>query len=500
MDYLDGATPLLVEVLQRLLRTDGESTRSLPPSDFMPVYTAVFKHASERVSALVVAQRHRRLAEWLLACLQKAATGLPDIAEEGALRADALFLRLCKGDAKPALQILGSFAALRALCPAAAERRERLAAVACVSGVLVVAAARAGIRTCPFLPEEAGAVSSNSPIKNIDRFTFVPPELWFEDPAWSPQDLKVQALGLKDGYACTVDGLLTPREIAWWQEGLDLAQEQGLLTSLESEFPDWYRSGNRMLVRESKLSDLLWKRLQPVLRRGDDWDPALPDRPFGFGVSTSSNWQPCGVNSVLRTVRYGENQGFNLHRDANHVASATERSCLTAMIYLDEGFGKGDLVFVEGEHELSTLELPALLSTTDSIPAEPWWRRESTREVKRLTPREGLCVLFDHRLLHYAEPIVGPASKSILRADVVFKVDGPGHGFYCSRTEQLVLGRVTELARMAELAEERGDLDRSLLYYEAAHEVRYCFPLTKEQECEFDVPTVDVEGVGEMIC
>eukprot|EP00756_Hemistasia_phaeocysticola_P002980 Hpha_TRINITY_DN11995_c0_g2::TRINITY_DN11995_c0_g2_i1::g.20533::m.20533 len=137
-----------------------------------------------------------------------------------------------------------------------------------------------------------------------------------------------------------------------------------MLLPLGNEFPRWYRSGARMLLREKPLAQELFRRLVTGgVLPPEDSDAEFA--PFGFGVNpTGQGWTPSRLNDVTRVVRYGPGDRFHVHRDANHVAGAVERSCLTLMVYLDREYEGGDLVFLKDPEQLPSLpELQALVAT-----------------------------------------------------------------------------------------------------------------------------------------
>ena len=60
-----------------------------------------------------------------------------------------------------------------------------------------------------------------------------------------------------------------------------------------------------------------------------------------FVRPAGTRWRPCGVSSKLRVLRYGEADFFKPHVDGNCVASPSERSFLTGLLYLNDVEGGG---------------------------------------------------------------------------------------------------------------------------------------------------------------
>lgn len=108
--------------------------------------------------------------------------------------------------------------------------------------------------------------------------------------------------------------------------------------------------------------------------------PALPD-PLVHG-------RPVGVNERFRGYQYGPGQRFAPHLDGSFRRSAEEESQLTFMVYLDEGCDGGDTEF---------LDLGV-----------------------RVTPRIGLALLFQHRLMHAGNE-VHRGVKHVLRSDIMYR-------------------------------------------------------------------------------
>lgn len=94
-----------------------------------------------------------------------------------------------------------------------------------------------------------------------------------------------------------------------------------------------------------------------------------------------------GVNERFRCYRYEPGQRFAPHYDGAYQRSATERSELTLMVYLNDDFTGGKTTFHDFDADV--------------------------------TPRTGAALLFQHSLLHEG-CIVKSGVKYVLRSDVMY--------------------------------------------------------------------------------
>lgn len=97
---------------------------------------------------------------------------------------------------------------------------------------------------------------------------------------------------------------------------------------------------------------------------------------------------PVGLNERFRGYQYGPGQRFAPHLDGAFRRSPVEESQLTFMVYLDEGCDGGDTEFLDLGF--------------------------------RVTPRRGLALLFQHRLMHAGNE-VHRGVKHVLRSDVMYR-------------------------------------------------------------------------------
>lgn len=128
------------------------------------------------------------------------------------------------------------------------------------------------------------------------------------------------------------------------------------------------RNNDRVIFDDPALASLLFERARPFL-------PAT----FGSGKL----W---GMNERMRFYRYGPDQYFKWHKDGIFAKSPEEASCLTFMIYLNEGFEGGATEF-----------------KTDLV-----------------KPQTGMALVFPHKVAHQGATIVS-GSKYVMRTDVMYR-------------------------------------------------------------------------------
>jgi prolyl 4-hydroxylase len=103
------------------------------------------------------------------------------------------------------------------------------------------------------------------------------------------------------------------------------------------------------------------------------------------------NAKPVGTNERFRAYKYEPGQRFAPHLDGcfkrDH-APYNERSELTFMVYLNDGFGGGATRFLDYDLDV--------------------------------TPRTGMALLFQHRILHEGCPVTSGV-KYVLRSDIMYR-------------------------------------------------------------------------------
>jgi prolyl 4-hydroxylase len=132
------------------------------------------------------------------------------------------------------------------------------------------------------------------------------------------------------------------------------------------------RDNERVMVDDTPLAEKLWSLARPM----------LPANWFG--------WEIVGFNERLRFYRYDAGQKFAPHTDGYFERDNGDRSHLTFMIYLNDGFAGGATAF---HHCRPSLEV---------------------------IPVTGKALVFYHRQLHEGMPVV-EGRKYVLRTDVMYR-------------------------------------------------------------------------------
>jgi predicted 2-oxoglutarate/Fe(II)-dependent dioxygenase YbiX len=133
------------------------------------------------------------------------------------------------------------------------------------------------------------------------------------------------------------------------------------------------RNNRRVIFDDVELASELYRRLG-----------ALP--------SPLCDMKPVAANERFRCYRYDPGQRFAPHYDGAFVRSDHERSQLTLMVYLNEGFGGGATAF----HDFGV----------------------------EVTPRTGMALMFQHLILHEG-CVVTSGVKYALRSDVMYRTSSP---------------------------------------------------------------------------
>ena len=133
------------------------------------------------------------------------------------------------------------------------------------------------------------------------------------------------------------------------------------------------RNNTRVMIDSHQLATRMWEKLQPYVPE------ALLE------------WEAVGVNERFRFYRYDKQQRFAKHYDGAYSRSNRERSKLTFMIYLNDGFEGGETSFYTDVGELRF----------------------------RVRPERGAALLFLHAQLHEGSP-VHHGRKYVMRTDVMY--------------------------------------------------------------------------------
>lgn len=147
--------------------------------------------------------------------------------------------------------------------------------------------------------------------------------------------------------------------------------EAPITTSLGFMLNKDVRDNDRVMLDDPDLAASLWERAAVY----------MPTPLYG--------WTVCGLNERFRYYRYQRGQKFLPHYDGAFVRSDSERSMLTLLIYLNDGYEGGETKF-----------------DTDQ------------RYIVR--PESGKALVFFHKQLHEGAPIIA-GTKYVLRTDVMYQ-------------------------------------------------------------------------------
>lgn len=175
-------------------------------------------------------------------------------------------------------------------------------------------------------------------------------------------------------WIATVDEVLTPSEcsaLIAHAEALGF-DDAPITTRGGPVLNQAFRNNTRVMEDDPDRAADLWGRLEEV----------VPVRIEG--------WRAVGLNERFRIYRYEPGQFFRWHLDGAFQRSFRERSLVTLMIYLNEGFRGG-----RTEFDL----------------------------IGDVEPERGMALLFQHCALHQGARVV-EGVKYVLRTDVMYRYPG----------------------------------------------------------------------------
>lgn len=181
----------------------------------------------------------------------------------------------------------------------------------------------------------------------------------------------------------TIPDFLTPQECADFVAAAEAAGfgDAPISTSVGMVMRKDIRNNDRVMIDDVPLAARLYDRLRPLL-------------PPNFRV-----YEPCGLNERFRHYRYGVGQKFDWHMDGAFARDTGERSRLTFMLYLNDGFVGGETVF-------NTRRLGAVRGDDETI---------------AVTPVAGTALLFRHDVLHTGAVVIRGV-KYVMRSDVMYRL------------------------------------------------------------------------------
>lgn len=168
----------------------------------------------------------------------------------------------------------------------------------------------------------------------------------------------------------TVTEFFTPAEC---ESYIDLAESMGfedapINTAFGPQLRKDVRNNSRVILDDIERAAGLFEKIM-------DYVPA-----------SIGDWAICGVNERFRIYRYDVGQQFDWHYDGSFERNKDERSQLTFMVYLNDGFAGG----------------------------------ETTLESIGIKPQQGLALFFVHQIRHKGQSVID-GRKYVLRTDVMYR-------------------------------------------------------------------------------
>lgn len=128
------------------------------------------------------------------------------------------------------------------------------------------------------------------------------------------------------------------------------------------------RNNGRVIIDSPELAEQLFNMFKDQLPQNID------------------GWELKGLNEQLKIYKYDVGQQFKMHKDVPFVRNDRERSILTMLIYLNEGYDGGETFFMDGP----------------------------------ITPATGKCVVFQQNIMH-AGMVINEGIKYAIRTDVMYE-------------------------------------------------------------------------------
>lgn len=263
-------------------------------------------------------------------------------------------------------------------------------------------------------PNAGNPLSSVNHSTFVNEFCFDPMVLKNLQKEIVPQ-LQKEELPIDD-VAYLVHGLLTNKQCSTLLE--ELASQDwvpvGTNGYLKDYQPETQRIGSfRSSCYSEELALFLWHTLiscLPVIRVMDndtatDWDECQV-------------WRAVGVNPLMRFIRYADGGVLVPHYDAPYVYNDERRTLMSFLIYLTDNTDNsgGATRFIAD----SQRKLPLANRNYSD------WSRFATEDevICSVSPQAGSALIFDHRILHDSELLVGDPQKIVLRTDIIFEKCG----------------------------------------------------------------------------
>lgn len=246
--------------------------------------------------------------------------------------------------------------------------------------------------------------------------------------AWDADPPKPSAEPLFEGEGFVVHNLLSETECAAIIEG---AEEVGL-----EDLHLRHRTNKRAVIHSTQILPEVMRRLRDFLPSEITLSAASERyhcQPAHYGL-----WTRPRLNPHLRLCRYDTGDLFERHYDGGyHPDSMSDRTLLTCMLYLNDGYGGGATRFFRGHAS-----------------QEPFYA---------LRAAAGDCIVFPQNMLHDGEAVMG--TKYMMRTDIWYEL---------ARADTVVSAdtyKALELYRRGAACEAAGDMADAAMYFRAAWDI-----------------------------
>lgn len=232
---------------------------------------------------------------------------------------------------------------------------------------------------------------------------------------------------------------------------------KGKFESLEYEFQENERNGDRLLFMDNNFASIIYSRIKEYVIN----DPKISNSiPCGFG--TSGKWKPIGINPCFRLNRYkSPSIGFTPHRDATYIYNEDTRSILSILIYLNDDFEGGNTIFYKAHGKREKNDL-----VSDEL--------ERGFDIRlKFKPKVGSVLIFNHNIIHEGSEIFS-GDKYFIRSDIVFhRAKKPsGYNYNWKRSTDFI--NAAHYYRKAMQYELDGHLEQASIYYQKELAIRQC--------------------------
>eukprot|EP01083_Nonionella_stella_P026414 72690_1 len=188
------------------------------------------------------------------------------------------------------------------------------------------------------------------------------------------------------------------------------------------------RKSDRLVVLDPELSNVLWNRLNRIIKEDIVDTYYVSTVPLGFGVLNDmeeNKWEISSINTAMRINRYDANSEdfFTFHKDAQYAPSAEERSLFTLIIFLNDDFDGGQTNFYFQKNDDD--ESDHTIVNTDCTINEEMKQLGGVKEgfdCKSIHPSIGDAIIFSPDVIHEGCKVAtSDTKKYILKTEVVVK-------------------------------------------------------------------------------